>query len=168
MPGCLRGLGRLRRRLAPGQQRLGLGALALGFLDQAPRLVGEPRLLRRRGHLVGLAARAREHVGLVGAALLGRATRLVGRPHGLRRGALGCGSIFHGLCLGLLEGACFRLGLGVLVALGPVGFRLLGRLRLALCVPLLGGSTLGGELFRHLVRGLAGHRGRSKNQRRCR
>ncbi|HZT48246.1 MAG TPA: hypothetical protein VFA64_09750, partial [Hyphomicrobiaceae bacterium] len=69
----------LRRRLRalllrvglPGQQRFGFGTLPLGLGDEAARLLGELRLLVGRPHFLGLAARPRQHVGLVGLTPLG-------------------------------------------------------------------------------------------------
>ena len=113
----IRSLGALVLGLA-GQQRLGLGALLLGLLDQAPCLLRQPCVLVRRPHVLGLAPGAGQHVRLVGLALLG------GRRAAVGGFAPGFGGLARGLRL-LRGGALLgfrRLALGVL--LGRLGFSL--------------------------------------------
>jgi hypothetical protein len=115
-------LGALRLGLAR-EQRLGSGALLLGLLDQAPRLLRQPRVLLRHLQVLGLAAGAGQHVGLVRPALVG------GAPGQFGGFAPGFGSLARGQRL-LLGGALLglrRLALGVLPGrLGLVLVWLLG------------------------------------------
>ena len=144
------------------QQGFGLGALLLGLLDQAARLLRQPRMLLRGLHLFSLAPGAGQHFRFVRPALLGSAP---GRLGGF---ALGFGGLARGLCLqvgGALLGFC-RLALGVLLLgrLGLVLVLLLGCVWLALRLRLGLGAVRSGKLLGHLVRGIVGPRRRTQHQ----